>query len=329
MPDRGTKSAAILRAIRKVIRLEADTLQGVLGAVDDAYVRAVRLLARCRGKVIVTGMGKSGIVAQKIAATLASTGTPALYMNPAEGMHGDLGLVEKKDLVIAIGKSGESIELNGIFPTLKKIGVKMVAITAAPRSTLAKNAHVVLVTPVRAEACPLNLAPTCSTTAAIAVGDALAVTLMRMRGFRREHFARLHPGGQLGKRLTLRVEDVMRSGPENPVIPASASAADMLLEITRKKAGAVSVVDRRGRLVGLVTDYDIRKMLKAGRDIRRLPVREIMNAKPTAIETGRLAAEAVEIMDDRAEPFNVLPVVDRKGRAVGMIQIHDIRAQGL
>lgn len=329
MSKRDPKLRPVLGSIRDVIRLEAETLRRVAGAVDDAYARAVRRISRCRGKVIVTGIGKSGLIAQKIASTLASTGTPALYMHPAEGIHGDLGLVERKDLILALGKSGESTELNAILPSLKRIGVHIIAVTANPRSTLARSANTVLTMPVDKEACPLNLAPTCSTTAALAVGDALAVALMRIRGFRTEHFARLHPGGQLGKRLTLRVRDVMRGGDRNPVIPVTAKVPRMLVEITRKQAGAVNVVDKKGRLVGLVTDYDIRRAIERHGEITRLTISQIMNSKPTRIEESRLASEAVEVMDDRRLPFNVLPVVDRRGRAVGMVQIHDLRAQGL
>ncbi|MBI5245397.1 MAG: KpsF/GutQ family sugar-phosphate isomerase [Elusimicrobia bacterium] len=325
-------TSSILRTIRRVIGLEAVALQGVRGAVGESYLRAVRLLAACRGKVIVTGMGKSGLIAQKIAATFSSTGTPALYLHPADAMHGDLGMAEKHDLVLAIGKSGESPELTAILPALKKIGVRIVAMTSRPRSTLAKSAQVVLLLPLEKEACPLNLAPTCSTTAALAVGDALAVALMELKGFRREHFARLHPGGPLGKRLTLGVDDVMRSGPDNPVVPAGASVERLLLTITRKQAGAANVVDRRGRLVGLVTDYDIRRALRdmpRGGNIFSMPIAKIMNPRPTAIRSGRSALEAVELMEDRRNPFNVLPVVDARGRSIGLVQIHDLRARGL
>ena len=323
---------SILRIIRRVISLEADTLRKVRDAVDQNFLQAVRLLARCRGKVIVTGMGKSGLIAQKVAATFASTGTPALYLHPADAMHGDLGMVGPRDLALAIGKSGESPELAAILPALRKIGVKIIAVTSGVRSTLSKSANVVLLLPVENEACPLNLAPTCSTTAALAVGDALAVALMELRGFRREHFARLHPGGPLGKRLTLLVDDVMRSGPENPVVAATASVESLLLTITRKQAGAANVVDSRSRLVGLVTDYDIRRALRElpkGKDIRSLQIAKLMNRKPTTVRAGRLALEAVELMTDRKNPFNVLPVVDGRGRSVGLVQIHDLRARGL
>lgn len=321
--------AEIVREIRRVLRLEARTLAGLERAVDGRYVDAVRLLARCRGKVIVTGVGKSGLIAQKIAATLSSTGTPAVHLDPTDALHGGLGLVSKGDVLIAVGKSGESDELNELFPRLRAIGAKIIALTASPDSTLAKAAALVLVTPVETEACPHNLAPTCSTTAALAAGDALAVALMKVRGFGREHFALNHPGGRLGRRLTLKVSDIMRGGKDNPVVHAGASAQEMLVEMTRKRTGAVSVVDGRGRLVGLVTDYDIRRCLEKGLDIRKLPVQSIMNRRPTTVAPASLAARAVEIMEGRKNPFNVLPVTDSRGRAVGMIQIHDLRARGL
>lgn len=327
--NKKTKRREVLNSLRRVIGLEAAALRELYAAVDDAYVDAVELLARCRGKIIVTGIGKSGLIAQKIASTLSSTGTPSIYLHPAEGLHGNLGSVEKRDLIVAIGKSGESHELNALLPSLKRIGSKIIAITSAPRSTLAKSAAIVLNAPVRAEACPLNLAPTTSTAVALAVGDALAVTLMERKRFRKEHFALLHPGGQLGRRLTLRVSDVMRTGPENPVAKITAPTAAMLSEMTRKHAGAVCIVDAKGRLVGLVTDYDIRRVLENGSRLSELSIADIMNKRPSSIHPDRLAIEAVELMSDRAAPFNVLPVIDGRGRAVGLIQVHDLRARGL
>jgi arabinose-5-phosphate isomerase len=323
------RDAAIVSEIRRVLRLEARTLAGLDHAVDARYAAAVRLLAKCRGKVLVTGVGKSGLIAQKIAATLSSTGTPAVHLDPTDALHGGLGLVQKADVLIAVGKSGESDELNALLPRLRALGVKIVAVTANPSSTLTRAAALVLMTPIEAEACPHNLAPTSSTTAALAVGDALAVALMKVRGFGRDHFALNHPGGRLGRRLTLKVSDIMRGGEDNPVVKANISAVAMLMEMTRKRAGAVSVVDARGRLLGLITDFDIRRGLEKGLDIRKLPVSSLMNRKPTTVLPTAMAARAVEIMENRKNPFNVLPVVDARGRAVGMIQIHDLRARGL
>ncbi|MDE2292038.1 MAG: KpsF/GutQ family sugar-phosphate isomerase, partial [Elusimicrobia bacterium] len=314
--------ADLKKELRRVLRLEARTVAGLERAVDGRWARAVRLLVACRGKVILTGVGKSGLIAHKIAATLSSTGTPAVHLDPTEALHGGLGLVRRGDVVVAVGKSGESEELNALLPRLRSLGTRLVALTANPRSTLARAATVVLETPVPEEACPHNLAPTSSTTAALAAGDALAVAVMKVRGFGRDAFALNHPGGRLGRRLTLKVSDIMRSGEENPVVAADVSAGAMLIELTRKRAGAVSVVDRRGRLLGLITDYDIRRCLEKGLDIRRLPVSRIMNRRPTTIAPGALAARAIQVMEERRTPFNVLPVVDARRRAVGMIQIH-------
>lgn len=315
--------------IRRVLDCEALALKRVRAAVNGAYSQAVQALARCRGKVVLTGVGKSGLIAQKIAATFSSTGTPAVALDPTEAMHGGMGFVQKHDLVLAIGKSGESDELNELLPHLRGIGAKLIAITANPKSTLARRADIVLVTPIDEEACPLNLAPTSSTTAALAVGDALAVALMKVRNFGAEHFAKNHPGGRLGRRLTLKVEDIMRGGEMNPVVPVTATVSELLVSITRLQAGAASIVDKSGKLVGLVTDFDIRRALSCGKNPLSLRIKDIMNAKPSRVRADEPALAAVELMENRKNPFNVLPVVDAKGRAVGMVQIHDLRARGL
>lgn len=321
--------AAVLAEIRRVISCEAEALRRTLGAVDASYARAVELLAACRGKVILTGVGKSGAIAQKIAATFTSTGTPAIYLDPTEALHGGIGLVQRHDLVLALGKSGESDELNALMPHLRVRGAKLIALTANSKSTLARHASVVLHMPVMEEACPLNLAPTSSTTVALAVGDALAIALMKRRGFGSGDFARNHPGGRLGRRLALTVGDIMRSGTDNPVARVDAGMRALLVEITNKQAGAASIVDARGRFVGLVTDFDIRRALEAGKNLLALPIRTIMNPRPTVVRPEESAAKAISVMEDRNTPFNILPVVDRRGRPVGMIQIHDLRARGL
>lgn len=323
-----SKKNAAVASVRRTLDIEARALTATRAAVGPAYAKAVDLMARCRGKVIVTGVGKSGLVASKIAATLSSTGTPAIHMHPAEALHGDIGLVEKRDLVLAIGKSGESSELTALLPVLRRLGVKLVAVTAVADSALGKAAAVVLHTPIGREACPLDLAPTASTTAALAVGDALAVALMERRGFTKERFALLHPAGQLGKRLTLRVRDVMRSGADLPAVREGATLRALISVMTAKHAGAAVVVDGRGRFKGLVTDFDLRRAMGRG-SFDGLTAAEVMNARPATIRPDRLAMDAVELMTDRPRPFNVLPVVDKAGKAVGLVQIHDVRKLGL
>lgn len=321
----------IEREIRSVIQLEAAALQQASRSVNGAYTKAVNLMFRCRGKIIVMGMGKSGLIAQKVAATLTSTGTPALYLHPADAMHGGLGTIQRQDIVLAFGKSGESDEVNALLPAIGKIGSKLIAVTTNPKSTLAASADILVLVPVEREACPLNLAPTCSTTASLAVGDALAITLMKMKAFKPAHFALFHPGGRLGKRLTLTVADLMRKGPDNPVVRPEDSVSRMVAAMTRAHCGAASVVDKKGRLFGLVTDYDIRRALeKRGRTWTQAPITEIMNPRPTTVFADMLAYEAGQLMSGPKKPFNVLPVIDRRTRkAVGMIRLHEIRASGL
>lgn len=318
----------IEREIRRVIGLEEAALRKVRAAVDASYGKAVRWMMECKGKIVLTGVGKSGLVAQKIAATLSSTGSPALYLPCAEAAHGSLGVVSKLDLVVAIGKSGESEELNELLPSIRSIGARIVAVTAEPQSTLGRHADLVLLTPIEDEACPLNLAPTSSTTAALAVGDGLAVALMKLRNFKAEHFAANHPGGRLGRRLRLTVRDVMRSGEDNPVVRVDDSVRHLLLALTRFRAGAVSVVDAKGRFLGLVTDFDLRAAMQRGADVLASSVRKIMNPRPTTVSPREPVFKAIDIMKNRRTPFNVLPVVEA-GRAVGMLQIHDLRARGL
>lgn len=323
-----TKRTAALDSVRRTLDIEARAVKAARAAVGPAYAKAVDIMARCRGKIVVTGVGKSGLVASKIAATLSSTGTPALHLHPAEALHGDIGLVERRDLVLAVGKSGESSELTALLPVLRRLGVKLIAVTAVPDSSLGKAAAVVLHTPIGREACPLDLAPTASTTAALAVGDALAVALMERRGFTKERFALLHPAGQLGKRLTLRVRDVMRGGKELPAVRGNAGLRVLISVMTAKHAGAAVVVDGRGRFLGLVTDADLRRAMEKG-GLEGRTAASVMNARPTTIRPDRLAMDAVEVMTDRPRPFNVLPVVDKAGKAVGLVQIHDVRKLGL
>ena len=320
----------LLDEIVRVFDIEIDALTRVRKSVGPAYAQAVQLMFECAGKVIVTGVGKSGLIAHKIAATLASTGTPAIFLHPADAMHGGLGVARRDDVVVAIGKSGESDELIAILPPLRTIGTRVIAITGNAESTLARNADIVLVADAGMEACPMNLAPTSSTTAALVVGDALAVALMKLRNFRPEHFALFHPGGQLGKRLLLTVGDVMRSGAENPVIHVGATTRAMLLEMTSKRMGATSVVDDEGRLLGLVTDYDVRRVLEDGRDLFSMTLVDVMNRRPSYTFSDEKAASALELMENREKPFLLLPVLNRDShQVVGMIHLHDLVARGL
>lgn len=320
----------ILGEMRRVFELEIATLARTLEGLDGAYTEAAKLLFECPGKVVVTGAGKSGLIAQKIAATMVSTGTPAVFLHPGNAMHGDVGIIRKGDVVLAISKSGETDELLNVLLYGREIGVPLISVTANVKSSLAKASNVVLFTPVDEEACPLNLAPTSSTTAALVVGDALAVALMRMRGFKPEHFAMLHPGGQLGKRLLLTVADIMRSGEENPVLNATDTVRDMLSHITSKRSGAVSVIDGDGKLLGLITDYDIRKVLEQGLDIFSLQITDIMNRNATCIYSDEKAVKALDLMENREKPFLLLPVLDRaSGRVSGMVHLHDLVTKGL
>lgn len=323
------RTVDIQRELRRVIAVEAAALGRAAAAVDASFARAVRLMARCRGKLVLVGVGKSGLIAQKVAATMSSTGTPALYLPPSDALHGGLGLIQPGDLVFALGKSGESEELNALLPGLKRIGVALIALTTNPASTLGRRADVTLRLPDCPEACPHNLAPTTSTTMALAVGDALALALMRLKGFKAEHFAFNHPGGQLGRRLNLTVADVMRRGAANPVVRETDSFRRMLIENTRKHAGAVSVVDAAGRFRGLVADFDVRRALERGLDPRAARIADLMNRRPVTAAPDMLAEAAARLMRDRPSPLSVLPVVDRRRRAVGMLLVHDLRAYAL
>jgi arabinose-5-phosphate isomerase len=287
------------------------------------------MILACQGRIVVTGMGKSGIIGRKINATLASTGTPSLFLHPAEGIHGDLGMVTASDVVIAISNSGETSELLGILPSVKRIGAPIIAFCGRDQSTLAKHADVVLDISVAKEACPLGLAPTASTTATLAMGDALAIALLSARKFRPEDFAVFHPGGALGRKLLLTVEAVMHQGEDNPLITLDKTVKEALFVITAKGLGATTVVDG-GRLVGLITDGDIRRGLEKGHDFLDKPVASLMTKVPRTITPDRLAAEALHIMENnKPRPITVLPVVDREFQAIGMIHLTDLLRQGV
>ena len=315
-----------LQLARQTLEIEAEAILALKSRLsdrpDDAFARAVALLLACTGRVVVSGMGKSGHIARKIAATLASTGTPALFVHPAEAAHGDLGMVTQADAVIAISNSGESEELLAIVPVIKRIGAKLISMTGRPQSTLATLADVHLDVAVAREACPLNLAPTASTTATLALGDALAVALLDARGFREEDFARSHPGGALGRRLLTHVRDVMRKGDAIPSVMPDVLLPKALLEVTRKGMAMTAIVDQHGKVLGIFTDGDLRRLIELGKDFSRTPVREVMNATPRTVSPEQLAVEAVELMESFR--INQVLVTEADGSLIGALHIHDL-----
>lgn len=314
----------------RVLRDEAAAILALVDQLDSGFEKAVQLIENSKGRVVLTGMGKSGHIARKIAATMASTGTPAFFLHPAEGIHGDLGMVTADDVVVAYSNSGETAEVLNILPSLKRIGAKLIAVVGRTESTLARNADAVLNAGVAKEADSLGLAPTSSTTAALALGDALAVTLMERNHFTADNFAVFHPGGALGKKLLLTVEMVMHKGEENPCIGEDSSVKDALFVMTDKGLGAVSVLGQDGKLVGLLTDGDVRRGLNQGEDFLSLPVAKAMTVHPQVISADRLAAESLHIMENhKPHPITVLPVTDRDGRAIGMVHITDLLKQGV
>ena len=312
---------------RRVLELEARTLTELVATVDGTFSEACERLLGCRGRVIVTGMGKSGHIGNKIAATLASTGTPSFFVHPAEASHGDLGMITSDDAVIALSNSGETAEVLTILPVIKRKGATLIGITGRADSTLARLADVHLLVAAREEACPLNLAPTSSTTAALAMGDALAIALLEARGFTAEDFALSHPGGALGRRLLLTVDDVMHSGERLPTVPVSATLAEALLEMTRKGLGMTTVLDEQGLLAGIFTDGDLRRMLDRGIDVRQAGIAEVMSRNPITIASGHLAAEALKIMESRK--INGLVVCNQQHQPLGALNMHDLLRAGV
>jgi arabinose-5-phosphate isomerase len=323
------KKIDILKEMTRVIDVEIDALQSVRDNMGTRFEAAVRLIAATKGQVVVTGIGKSGIIANKIAATLRSTGTQAIFLHASEALHGDIGAVGSRDVMIAIGKSGETSELNDLLRFVKKSGARVISITSNPTSAMAKLSDIVLDLKVPREACPLNLAPTASTTAALAVGDAIAVTLMKIKNIGTADFARNHPGGQLGRRLLLTVGDVMRTDDENPIISADRPIEEMIVRMTAFLVGAISVISRRGELLGLVTDYDIRRALASKKGIASMKITDIMNPSPIVVFNDQMAVDALELMRSRKKPITVLPVLNRKKKVVGMVHIHNLIAAGL
>lgn len=311
----------ILELARSVLDIEARAILGLKAQLDEGFAQAVQAILCCSGRVVVTGMGKSGHVGRKIAATLSSTGTPAMFMHPADASHGDLGMLTPADVMLALSNSGESDELNVIMPVVKRLGVPLIAITGRLDSTLARQANFTLSSAVEQEACPLNLAPTASTTAQMALGDALAVALLDARGFREEDFARSHPGGSLGRKLLIHVRDLMRVGNALPVVSSHATFIDMLREMTSKGLGFVAVVDGV-ELRGIFTDGDLRRLIERGDELRGLHAGAVMHAKPRAILSDALAAEAASVME--AHRITGLLVVDAAGHLVGALSINDL-----
>ncbi|EFD93500.1 SIS domain-containing protein [Megasphaera lornae] len=320
----------IVETAKDVLLQEAKGIEALVPRLNQSFINAVQLILASSGRVIVTGMGKSGHIARKVAATLSSTGTPSVFLHPGEAIHGDLGMVTANDVVTAFSNSGETMEILNILPSLKRIGAPIIAVVGNPYSTLAKNAEVILDVAVEKEACPLGLAPTTSTTAALALGDALAVVLLSCHHFTKDQFAVFHPGGALGRKLLLTVAQVMHKEADNPTISADGTVQDALFLMTEKGLGAVSVVDTAGKLIGLVTDGDVRRGLETGANFLQWPLDAMMTKNPRQIRADRLAAEALHIMEkNQPRPITVLPVVDETGQAVGMVHITDLLKQGV
>lgn len=314
---------------RRVLQIEAQALSDLAGRINGDFTRAVEILLSCKGRVVITGMGKSGLICQKIASTMASTGTPAFFLHPAEGIHGDLGMLMKGDVVIAVSNSGETDEIVRILPVIKRMGLPLVAMSGNPRSSLRRAGDVFLDISIKEEACPLGLAPTASTTATLAMGDALAVALLVRRGFKEEDFALFHPGGSLGRKLLLKVEELMHCGSEMPMCGESTPLKDALFEITSKKLGITGVLDEEGRLAGVFTDGDLRRSMAQGFEVLDRPIGEVMARNPKRILRSALAAEAVQIMESHT--ITSLFVFDRDDSLipVGIIHLHDLLKAGV
>ncbi len=327
---RASKTEKIVSSLadgRRVLEIEARAVQSLVDRLDARFAKAVDVLVQCKGKVVVSGMGKSGLIGQKIAATLASTGTSSFFLHPAEGVHGDLGMLARRDALIAISNSGETQELLQLLPFVKRLGIPIIAFTGRMTSTLAKNSDVALDVSVQEEACPMGLAPTASTTATLALGDALAVALLQKREFKEEDFARFHPGGTLGRRLLIKVKDLMHAEAEIPMVQASVGGMAAMLEMTAKKLGMTTVVDQAGELVGIITDGDLRRFIQRGTDLVKTTARELATQNPKTIGPEELAAKAVEMM----ERFSITTlVVTEDGRAInGVVHLHDLLKRGI
>ena len=312
---------------RKALQIERAALDGLIARVNGDFVRACQTLLKCRGRVVVMGMGKSGHIGGKLAATLASTGTPAFFVHPGEASHGDLGMILRQDVVLALSYSGETHELLAIVPLIKRLGVPLIALTGRPKSTLAKAADVHIDVSVKQEACPLNLAPTASTTATLAMGDALAVSLLEARGFKEEDFAKRHPGGALGKRLLLKIQDLMHTGERVPKITPETPLRQALDVMSRKGFGLTAIIDPQGRVLGVYTDGDLRRTLDQGVDVRKAQIKEVMTRGGKHVRADQLAAEAVQLMEKHK--ITALLVTDAKNKLVGVLHLHDLLRAGV
>jgi len=317
----------IIKAGKEVIRIEAEAVANLINSIDDQFAKAVDVIYNSKGRVVFSGMGKSGLVARKIVATLNSTGTAAIFLHPTDALHGDLGMVRKDDVVILISKSGETEELVNLLPMFKRLKVVLVAMTANPKSTLSKICDILLNIAVKEEACPHDLAPTASTTATLALGDALSVALLQKNGFTAEDFAFLHPGGSLGKRLSLKISEIMIKGDNIPVVRKEAPIKDAILEITSKRLGATCVVDKKGILKGIITDGDLRRLLEKSLSINGLKAKDIMSHDPKVLEQDYLASFALQQMENHK--ITSLVIIDTEKKPIGMIHLHDLINLGL
>ncbi|MFC5693962.1 KpsF/GutQ family sugar-phosphate isomerase [Pseudomonas sp. GCM10022186] len=322
-----SQSSDLTKSAKRTIQLEREAIDALLQRIDGDFVRACELILACKGRVVVVGMGKSGHIGKKIAATLASTGTPSFFVHPAEASHGDMGMITPDDVVLALSNSGSTAEIVTLLPLIKRLGITLISLTGNPDSALAKAAEANLDARVDQEACPLNLAPTSSTTAALVLGDALAIALLEARGFTAEDFAFSHPGGALGRRLLLKVENIMHGGDNLPNVVRGTPLREALLEMTRKGLGMTAVLESDGRLAGIFTDGDLRRTLDKGVDVRLASIDEVMTAHGKTVRPDMLAAEALKIMDDHK--INVLVVVDTDDRPIGALHIHDMTRAGV
>ncbi len=319
----------ILEEAGRVLEIERDAITRTKDLLDDGFVQAVDLIYHSRGKVIITGMGKSGLIGRKIAATLSSTGTLSVFLHPGEGMHGDLGIVGADDVIIAISKGGESEEILGILPSIKRIGAKVISLVGDKDSSLAKASDIVIDASVEKEACPINLAPTASTTVVLVLGDALAALLVKLRGFKPNDFALYHPGGQLGKQLLLKVKDIMHAGQESPVAFEDTPIRDALIEMTSKSMGGVNIINREHKLVGIITDGDLRRAIQQHENLLELQAKDVMTKNPIRVTGEVMAIGALELMENRPSQIMVLPVVDEASKVVGILRLHDLVRAGL